>query len=92
MSAVRLDVRNLREILRLRYGVPPLSHRDIGVSCNISPSTVGETLTRFRLSDLGWPLPDDLDDKAKDLWNSLTGAISNAASSVTGSTTSTTTK
>ena len=35
---------------------------------------------------------DDLDDKAKDLWNSLTGAISNAASSVTGSTTSTTTK
>jgi hypothetical protein len=36
---------------------------------------------------LAW---DDLDDKAKELWNSLTGAVSNTVSSVTGSTPSTT--
>ncbi len=29
---------------------------------------------------LAW---DDLDDKAKDLWNSLTGAVSNATSALT---------
>ncbi len=37
---------------------------------------------------LAW---NDLDDKAKEIWSSLTGAVSNATPSITGSTTSTTT-
>ncbi len=64
MPAAKLSVRKIREILRLRYGDPPLSHRDIARSCNISASTVGDTLQRFRLSTLVWPLPDELDDQA----------------------------
>lgn len=64
MPAARLSVRKIREVLRLKYGDPPRSHRDIGMSCNISPSTVGDALQRFRLSGLPWPLPDDLDDQA----------------------------
>lgn len=64
MPAAKLSVRKIREVLRLRYGDSPLSHRDIARSCNISPSTVGDTLRRFRLSNLPWPLPDELDDQA----------------------------
>lgn len=64
MPAAKASMRKIREVLRLRYGDPPLSHRDIGVSCNLSPSTVGDTLQRFRLSGLPWPLPEELDDQA----------------------------
>ena len=35
---------------------------------------------------LAW---DDLDDKAKELWNSLTNAVSNATSALTNSSTNT---
>ena len=63
MPAERLEVRNIREILRLRFDLK-LSHRDIGRSINKSPSTVGETLAKFAVSGLDWPLGADLDDAA----------------------------
>lgn len=62
MPAVRMPMRNIREILRLKYHVPPFSHRDIAMSCNVSASTVGDTLQRFRVAGLGWPLPPDFSD------------------------------
>jgi len=61
MPAERIEVRNIREILRLRFE-HKLSHRDIGQSINKSPSTVGETLAKFAVSGLSWPLSGDLDD------------------------------
>jgi transposase len=33
-------------------------------SCNVSPSTVYDVMARARQADLGWPLPDELDDEA----------------------------
>jgi transposase len=36
----------------------------VGRSCNVSPSTVHDTVARARLAGLSWPLPDDMDDAA----------------------------
>jgi transposase len=58
----KLNMRKLREILRLKHGVPPLSHRDIGIAIGVSPSTVSDVWLRFFASGLGWPLADGLDD------------------------------
>lgn len=54
-------MRTTREILRLRLDLGR-SHREIGLACKKSPSTVGDCLVRFRASKLPWPLPEDLDD------------------------------
>lgn len=46
-------------ILQLKFG-QSLSHRNIGLTLRISPSTVFEVLTRFAASQLPWPLPEGL--------------------------------
>lgn len=61
MPAARLTMRTTREILRLRLDLRR-THREIAEACRKSPSTIGDCLTRFRMSGLTWPLPDDLDD------------------------------
>lgn len=61
MPAERIAMRNIREILRLRLE-HNFSHRNIGKSVNKSPSSVGETLARFALSGLTWPLGPEIDD------------------------------
>lgn len=58
----KLSMRDIREILRLNHAENRLSHRAIGQSVRISPSTVGDVYLRFVASGLGWPLPDDLTD------------------------------
>lgn len=58
----RLSMRNVREILRLKYGEAKLSHRAIGLAVRASPGTVGDIILRFKASDLTWPLPDELND------------------------------
>ena len=63
MSAERLPMRKLREILRLRLEAG-LSGRAIGRSCNLSPSTISEYLGRIAVAKLTWPLPAALDDDA----------------------------
>lgn len=62
MPAVRLPMRTVREILRMKFDLGR-SHRDIGLACRISPSTVGDLLHRFRASKLEWPLPLNLSDR-----------------------------
>ena len=64
MSAERLPMRKLREILRLHHEAK-LSAQAIGRSCRISSSTVLKYLGRARVAKLVWPLPDDLDDVSK---------------------------
>lgn len=61
MPAARLNMRTIKEILRLRLDLHQ-SHRDIAKACKKSPATVGECLRRFRASGLAWPLPEELDD------------------------------
>lgn len=61
MSRRRIDVRKLREILRLHYQVG-LSANKIATSVNISRGSVQEYLRRARVNEIVWPLPESLDD------------------------------
>jgi transposase len=61
MAQERLSMRKIREILRLRFDAK-LSMERIALGCKVSSSTVSDTLTRFKLSGLVWPLDDVLDD------------------------------
>lgn len=61
-SAAKVDMRKIREILRLKLGQPKRTNREIGLACRVSPSTVSDTHLRFKVSGLTWPLPADLDD------------------------------
>ena len=63
MSAERIPMRKIRELLRLR-GFFKLSDRAIAKSCSIARSTVSECLKRASKAGLSWPLPDNLDDAA----------------------------
>ena len=61
MAAKRLRMRQLREILRLKFeaGLP---HRAIARACSVGLGTVSEYLQRAATAGLSWPLPDGFDD------------------------------
>ena len=61
MPQERLPVRKIREVIRLHHEAE-LSNRAIARVCKVSNSTVGEYLVRAEQADLGWPLPEGLDD------------------------------
>ena len=63
MPGSRLSVRKIKEIARLRFELKR-THREIALACRVSPSTVGDTLTRLQVAGLSWPLPADLGDEA----------------------------
>ena len=63
MSAERLSMRKLREILRL-YFEKGLSQRAIATSCAVGATTVGDYVLRAREAKLTWPLDDALNDEA----------------------------
>ena len=54
-------MRKIREILRLKKECGR-NNREIGRSCGIGRSTVGDYLQRFKAAGLSWPLPDKLSD------------------------------
>jgi len=54
-------MRKIREVLRLRFDLK-LSQRQIGASCGLCDTTVGNYLRRAGEAGLGWPLPEGLDD------------------------------
>jgi transposase len=60
MPAGRVSMRNMREILRL--GSAGISKHEIARRTGLAPSTVRETLKRFEVAGLVWPLPDDVMD------------------------------
>ena len=62
MSAKRLSMRKIREVLRFRHS--GFSLREIARSLDLGRSTVGDTLARADQAGLGWPLPVELDDTA----------------------------
>lgn len=61
MPAERLEMRKVREIMRLKFGAD-LPHKAIGRSLGIAASTVRLTLQRAAEAGLTWPLSDDLTD------------------------------
>jgi len=63
MGASRLPMRQIREILRLKYE-GGLGHRAIARACGVGLGTVSEYAGRARRAGLAWPLPPDLDDAA----------------------------
>jgi len=65
MPAKRLSMRNIREILRLKFDCGQ-TNRKIARSCGASRSTVADYLMRVKAAGLSWPLPTELDDAALD--------------------------
>jgi transposase len=60
MPAERVSMRHVREILRL--GSAGISKHEIARRMGLAPSTVRETLKRFEVAGLFWPLPDEVTD------------------------------
>ncbi len=63
MPAERLSMRKVREVLRLRHELR-LSYRKISNATGIGKTQVAEYVRRAEAAELGWPLPEGLDDAA----------------------------
>jgi len=63
MPAERTAMRQVREVLRLRFvgGVPI---REIARRIGVVASTVRATINRFQAAGLSWPLPEEMTDAA----------------------------
>jgi transposase-like protein len=63
MPAERTTMRQLREVLRLKFvgGVPT---REIARRKGVAASTVRATIKRFWAAGLSWPLPEEMTDAA----------------------------
>lgn len=61
MPAHRLDMRLIKEVLRLKF-TAHLSHRRIAAALRISVGSVSNYLAAFDRSGLSYPLPADLDE------------------------------
>ena len=61
MPAKRKSMRQIREVLRQKWGLG-LSDRQIARSCGISRPTVAEYVKRAEAAGMSWPLAADLDD------------------------------
>jgi transposase len=61
MPAERLSMRQVREVLRLRFA-SKLPQRAIAKSLGLSQGAVSGYLSRARAAGVVWPLPDSLDD------------------------------
>ena len=62
MPAERVSMRQIREVLRLRFA-SELPQRGIAKSLGLSPGAVSGYLSRARAAGVSWPLPADLDDE-----------------------------
>ncbi len=63
MPAHRLDMRLVKEVLRLKF-IAQLSHRQIAAALRIGIGTVSNYLAAFERSGLAYPLPDEMDEAA----------------------------
>lgn len=61
MVKKRTPMNKIKEVLRLKYDCG-LSNRNIASCLKLGPSTISELLTRFKQSQLGWPLPESCSD------------------------------
>lgn len=63
MARGKLSMRYIKDILRLRYEAK-LSQRDISRSIRVSVGSVNQYLARAAQAGIGWPIPEDMDQKA----------------------------
>lgn len=61
MPKKRIVMTKIKEVLRLKFDCQ-LSNRNIATCVKIGCSTASEILSSFKLSELGWPLPDGTSD------------------------------
>lgn len=66
MPTGRLNMRRIRDVLRLKFS-QGLSERDIAASLGIGKGSVGTYIRRTQSAQLGWPLPEGLDDDSLEL-------------------------
>lgn len=66
MPTGRLNMRRIRDVLRLKFG-QGLSERQVAASLGLSKTSVGTYLHRARQAGLTWPLPQGLDDDGLEL-------------------------
>jgi transposase len=62
MSRKKLAMRQIQEILRLKYQ-NQLSVREIARSCGLAVSTVGDYVQRAEAASLSWPLPEGITEE-----------------------------
>lgn len=63
MSRPRIDMRAIRQILRLALG-EGLSRNRVALATGVPRTTVKDCLVRAQAAGIGWPIPDELDDAA----------------------------
>jgi transposase len=63
MTAERLTMRQIREVLRLKWALG-YSDRQTASACGVSRPAIKSYLRRARAAGLQWPLPEGLDDPA----------------------------
>ena len=63
MANQRLPMRNIKEVLRLKYQIG-LSNRQIADSLHIAHSTISDYLQKAKAAGIPWPLPEGLSDQA----------------------------
>ena len=68
MIMKRLDMRVIKEILRLKFETK-LSNRNIAKSLNISRGAVNNYLKRLIPENMHWPLPENIEPVLLDLLN-----------------------
>ena len=70
MPAERLSMRQIREVLRLRFA-SKLRQRAIAKSLGLSQGAVSTYLSQARAASVAWPLHEDLDDAQLELRSSF---------------------
>ncbi|MBA6421920.1 IS21 family transposase, partial [Pseudomonas sp. 5Ae-yellow] len=60
MPAARISMRQIIEVLRLKYEAG-LSHERIARACGLSKGVVGKYVSLAQVQGVTWPLPKDLD-------------------------------
>ncbi len=63
MASPRLTMRQVREVLRLKFE-SRRTHREVARALRIGMGTVSEYLSRAAAAGLRWPLPPEMDDAA----------------------------
>ena len=64
MSAKRITMRKIRDVLRLRFAAG-LSIRQIKASTKVSVGAIQKLLAKAEEEGLSWPLPPELDDESR---------------------------